>query len=140
MKAVFCGDIFNTKDLIGNIFFKQAIQRVSNGRYKIEFMAQNNVDQNSTHHSIKDNDLMGVAKADVGIFAFDGIDLDSGTVVEFIAAKMLDIPSVVYRSDFRGGSGEETSCEGGEPTNKWNLMVSNYPRTNIVYFNGMVEY
>ena len=54
---------------------------------------------------------MGLMRSDVAMFAFDGIELDSGTVVEFMAAKMLDIPSVVYRSDFRGGSGEEAIDE-----------------------------
>merc|ERR1712224_1095319 len=38
------------------------------------------------------------------------------------------------------GSGEEVSTEEQENSNKWNLMVSYYPRTKYVYFNGMVEY
>lgn len=111
------------------------------------FLAQNKVQQKTTHKSIKDQDLLGVAKSDVGLFAFDGIELDAGTVTEFLAAKFLDIPAVIYRSDFRGGSGEEASHQHkwrdyieGETGNKWNLMVSFYPRTKIVYFNGMVEY
>ena len=80
---------------------------------------------------------MGLMRSDVAMFAFDGIELDSGTVVEFMAAKMLDVPAVVYRSDFRGGSGEEAI---DEESNRWNLMVSFYPRTKVIYFNAMVEY
>lgn len=143
MKNVgFFGDLFNTKDLIGNIFLEEAITRVSKGRYGNMFLAQNKVVQSASHKGIKDQDLLGVANCDVGIFAFDGIELDSGTVTEFISAKMLDVPAVIYRSDFRGGSGEEASHEmkEGETANKWNLMVSYYPRTKIVYFNGMEEY
>ena len=80
---------------------------------------------------------MGLVESDVALFAFDGVELDSGTVVEFMAAKMLDKPAVVYRTDFRGGSGEEAIHEH---SNKWNLMVSFYPRTKIVYLNAMCEY
>ena len=82
---------------------------------------------------------MGLLESEVAIFAFDGVELDSGTVVEFMFAKFLDIPCVVYRTDFRGGSGEEAT-EGGDSVNRWNLMVSYYPRTKIIYMNGMVEY
>ena len=94
---------------------------------------------------IKDQDLLGVLRSDVGLFAFDGTELDPGTVTEFLAAKFLDVPAVIYRSDFRGGSGEEDSSSNrdrkdSETGNKWNLMVSFYPRTKVVYFNGMVEY
>ena len=82
---------------------------------------------------------MGLMESEVAVFAFDGVELDSGTVVEFMFAKFLDIPSVVYRTDFRGGSGEEAT-EKGDSINRWNLMVSYYPRTKIIYMNGMVEY
>ena len=80
--------------------------------------------------------------ADIGIFAFDGTELDSGSVVEFMGAKFLDKPCVVYRTDFRGGSGEESSTmrDVTNERNKWNLMVSFYPRTKTLYWNGMIEY
>ena len=81
---------------------------------------------------------MGLMESEVAIFAFDGVELDSGTVVEFMVAKQLDIPSVVYRTDFRGGSGEqEFRLEKG---NKWNLMASFYPRTKYLYMNAMMNY
>jgi len=72
--------------------------------------------------------------SDVAIFNFDGPDLDSGTVVEFVFAKMLDIPSVLVRTDFRiagdqGGNGDP-----------WNLMCSGYPRTESLSLNAMAEY
>ena len=80
---------------------------------------------------------MGLINSDVALFSFDGVELDSGTVVEFMIAKMLDIPSVVYRTDFRGGSGEEAI---DQHEYKWNLMVSFYPRTKVIQMNGMVVY
>lgn len=84
-------------------------------------------------------------ESDVCVFAFDGTDLDSGSVVEFMATKFLDIPAVIYRTDFRGGSGEEPlvgtkNSAGDEHCYKWNLMCSFYPRTKVLYLNSMVEY
>ena len=52
--------------------------------------------------------------------------LDSGTVVEFVYAKLLDIPAVILRTDFRGGGDQDTDGDA------WNLMVSFYPRTRNV--------
>ena len=49
-------------------------------------------------------------------------------------AKMLDIPTVILRTDFRH-SGDQGA--GGDP---WNLMVSYYPRTRILYLDGMQWY
>ena len=83
---------------------------------------------------IRDQDLKMVMEADLGLFNFDGADLDSGTVVEFIVAKQLDIPSVVLRSDFRNAGDQDAKGD------KWNLMCSFYPRTEIVMINGMEWY
>lgn len=143
MKVFFAGDLFNHKDLIGNIYLADAIRNLSNGKYEF-FLAQNKVQQKVTHKHIKDQDLKGLMNSDIALFAFDGTELDSGTVVEFVAAKFLDKPSVVYRTDFRGGSGEEDSTtklnDKMQRPNKWNLMVSFYPRTRVLYLNAMVEY
>ena len=139
IKVYFGGDLFTHKDLVGNIYLSNSIANLSNGRYEF-FLAQNKVQQKVDHKSIKDQDLKGLLYCDLALFAFDGTELDSGTVVEFIGAKFLDKPSVVYRTDFRGGSGEEGSETKTGNTNKWNLMVSFYPRTKIVYLNSMVEY
>lgn len=139
IKVFFAGDLFSYKDLVGNLQLSEAIKRRSNGKYDC-FLAQNKVQQLVHHKSIKDQDLKGLMESDIAIFAFDGPELDSGTVVEFVSAKLLDKPSVVYRSDFRGGSGEEVSTAEQENSNKWNLMVSYYPRTEYVYFNGMIQY
>ena len=143
LKVYFAGDLFNHKDLIGNIYLADAIKNLSNGKYEF-FLAQNKVQQKVTHKQIKDQDLKGLMESDIALFAFDGTELDSGTVVEFISAKFLDKPSVIYRTDFRGGSGEENTAKDqddkSQQTNKWNLMVSFYPRTRVLYLNAMVEY
>jgi nucleoside 2-deoxyribosyltransferase len=135
LKVYFAGDIFTQKDLIGNLQLSQAIEKLSNNRYKC-FMAQNRLQQTVLHKIIKKQDLQGVFSSDIALFAFDGSDIDSGTVVEFMAAKFLDKPAVIYRTDFRGGSGQKTV----EDNNKWNLMISFYPRTKVIYINSMIEY
>jgi hypothetical protein len=71
---------------------------------------------------------------DLGLFNYDGPELDSGTVVEFMFAKFADIPSVLLRTDFRGAGDQ---LEGGDP---WNLMSSFYPRTKVVVLNAMAIY
>lgn len=52
---------------------------------------------------IRNRDIKAVMEADLVFFNFDGTDLDSGTVVEFMIAKMLDIPAVLLRTDCRNG-------------------------------------
>ncbi len=61
--------------------------------------------------SIRNQDLKHVMTCDVALFNFDGTDLDSGTVVEYMFAKMLDIPSLIIRSDLRD-SGATTPASG----------------------------
>lgn len=70
----------------------------------------------------------------MALFNFAGIDVDSGTAVEFIYAKALDIPSVILRTDFR--SAGDVLKKG----DRWNLLLSGYPRTKIIYRHSMVAY
>jgi len=136
IKAFFGSELFNSRDLIGNLYLVEALKKASHNRYTF-YLAQRECDQNVTHKTIKDQDTRGLINSQIALFAFDGVELDSGTVVEFMQAKTLDIPAVIYRTDFRGGSGEEAI---DEKRNKWNLMVSFYPRTKILYMSGIVEY
>ena len=64
---------------------------------------------------------------------FDGTELDSGTVIEFLFAKAIDVPAVILRSDFRSAGDQER----GDP---WNLMCSGYPRTGKLTLNAMAWY
>ncbi|MCA9902104.1 MAG: hypothetical protein KC433_28185, partial [Anaerolineales bacterium] len=82
--------------------------------------------------NIRNTDLMEVMACDLGLFNFDGPDIDSGTVVEFMFAKMLDIPSVILRTDLR------TSGDGDRED--WNLMATHYPRTNNVKIRSLAWY
>ena len=136
IKAFYGGELFNTRDLVGNLFLLDALRRLSGGKYDF-YVAQEQCDQNVTHKIIKDKDTVGLVESEVALFAFEGVELDSGTVVEFMQAKTLDIPAVVYRSDIRGGSGEEAI---DDRRNRWNLMCSFYPRVRTVYLSAIVDY
>lgn len=129
----FAGDLFDHKHLAGNELLAGAIDRRSGGRYAC-VLPQDLEQATERMADIRNQDLMQVMACDLGLFNFDGTDLDSGTVVEFMMAKMLDIPSVLLRSDFRASGDQER--EGDD----WNLMCSFYPRTKKVQFNAMEWY
>ena len=136
LKIYFAGDLFDAKDLGGNLMLAQMIEKISGGRFRI-MLPQNSECEvaERTSQSIRDIDFELLCKSDIIIANFDGHDLDSGTVVEFCFAKMLDIPAVLLRTDFRD-SGDHTLPDG-EP---WNLMCSHYPRTEVLHINGMARY
>ena len=125
----FAGALFDHKELIGNALLASYIDDLSKGKYKC-VLPQDLEQTTDRAVVIRNQDLAQVMKCDLAIFNFDGSELDSGTVVEFLYAKSLDIPSVIIRSDFRG-SGEQ-----GEEGDKWNLMASFYPRTRKLEFNS----
>lgn len=129
----FAGDLFDHKHLAGNAILAEAIDRRSAGRYAC-VVPQDLEQATARMVDIRNQDLKQVMACDLALFNFDGTDLDSGTVVEFMMAKMLDIPSVLLRSDFRASGDQER--EGDD----WNLMCSFYPRSIKVQFNAMAWY
>ena len=129
----FGGELFDHKDLIGNALLASYIEKISEGKYQC-FLPQSLDQAEATALEIRNQDLKKIIECDLALFNFEGTEVDSGTVVEFIFAKFLDIPSVILRSDFRS-SGEKDL--GGDD---WNLMCSFYPRTMIVQFSAMAFY
>ena len=129
----FAGELFDHKHLLGNVLLASHIERLSEGRYRC--ILPQDLEQTDTRAvDIRNQDLIGVATCDLALFNFDGPDLDSGTVVEFVYAKLLDIPAVILRTDFRGGGDQDTDGDA------WNLMASFYPRTRNVTLNAMGWY
>lgn len=127
----YAGDLFDHKHLVGNAILASYIEKCSEGQYKC--IVPQNLEQPSRRGvDIRNKDLRMVMECDLGIFNFDGADLDSGTVAEFMYAKALDIPAVLFRSDLR--------ISGDQHRDDWNLMCSFYPRTEIIQFNGMAWY
>jgi nucleoside 2-deoxyribosyltransferase len=129
----FAGDLFDHKHLIGNKLLASAIFKQSNSVYK-SILPQEHEQSDFRATAIRNQDIYLLAKCDLALFNFDGTDLDSGTVVEFMVAKMLNIPSVILRSDFRAAGDQ---LKDNDP---WNLMVSGYPSTQVLLLNAMQVY
>jgi len=129
----FGGSLFNHKDLTGNALLAEYIEKCSNNRYRCH-LPQNVEQHQTTAVAIRNQDIAKLIECDLGLFNFDGTELDAGVVVEFMLAKFLDIPAVILRSDFRTCGEKEI---GGED---WNFMCSFYPRTQVVKFNAIISY
>ena len=127
------GALFTHKDLTGNALLASYIAQCSLGRY-VCVLPQNLEQSTQRAVDIRNHDLRHLMRCDLALFNFDGAELDSGTVAEFMFAKFLDIPSVILRSDFRAAGDQE---QGG---NAWNLMCSFYPRTQTVQCHAMHWY
>ena len=136
LKIYFAGDLFNSKDLGGNVMLAEAIDQLSCGTYQVMLPQNGECEvRERTSQSIRDADFELLFHCDIMVANFDGPDLDSGTVVEFCFAKMIDMPAVLLRTDFRN-SGDATLPDS-EP---WNLMCAHYPRTEVLHINGMKLY
>jgi len=129
----FAGSLFNHKDLTGNALLAEYIEKCSDNKYRC-CLPQNVEQHQTTAREIRNQDIIKLMECDLGLFNFDGTELDAGTVVEFMLAKFLDIPAVILRSDFRTCGEKEV---GGED---WNFMCSFYPRTHVVKFNAIIYY
>ena len=129
----FAGSLFDHKALTGNLLLAAAIQAVSAGRYVCR-LPQDLEQLHSGRSDIRNNDLRALLDCDLALFNFDGSELDSGTVMGFVFAKQLDIPAVILRTDFRLGGDQ---LAGGS---NWNLMLSGYPRTEVLEINAMAAY
>lgn len=127
----FGSELFSAKHLIGNAYLAEAIYESSHGRY-LCVLPQNLEQRVKTAHAIRDHDLRTLVNCDLGLFNYDGTELDAGTVVEFMFAKFADLPSVILRSDFRNAGDQH-----GDP---WNLMSSFFPRTVSVIVDSLDAY
>lgn len=126
----FGSELFTLQHLIGNAYLSEAIYEKSHGRFLCQ-MPQDFASRGLTPRAVRDQDIRTLVASDLAVFCFDGAELDSGTVVEFMFAKFADIPSVILRSDLR---------RGGDGRDPWNLMASFYPRTAIVQVDSLAEY
>jgi nucleoside 2-deoxyribosyltransferase len=129
----FAGELFSAKHLLGNAYLAEAIHARSHGKYLCRLPQDFEL---RSHHPqlIRDKDIRSLLECDLAVFSFDGPELDSGTVVEFMFAKFADIPCVILRSDFRAAGDQ------GPGQDPWNLMASFYPRSVSVPVNAMALY
>jgi len=131
LSVYFAGELFNAKHLSGNAGLAAAIQRHSRSRI-ICVLPQTLESRGEGAHFIRDEDLEHLITSDLALFNFDGSEIDSGTVVEFMVAKFADIPALLLRTDFRRG--------GDQGQDPWNLMLSFYPRTQTCCLDSMAFY
>jgi nucleoside 2-deoxyribosyltransferase len=131
LSVYFAGELFNAKHLSGNAGLATAIQRCSSGKFAC-VLPQTLESREEGAHFIRDEDLEQLISSDIAIFNFDGSEIDSGTVVEFMVAKFADIPALLLRTDFRRG--------GDQGQDPWNLMLSFYPRTKTCCLDSMSLY
>ena len=127
----FAGELFSSKHLLGNAALANAIVKASNGKFNC-VLPQTLEERETTAHTIRDKDIFTLIECDLALFNFDGTEIDSGTVAEFMFAKFADIPSLLLRTDFRRG--------GDQGEDQWNLMLSFYPRTRTLAANSMQIY
>ena len=127
----FAGELFSAKHLIGNAMLADAIAKCSQHRF-VCVLPQSLEQRQNEPKSIRDQNILALLDCDLALFNFDGPELDSGTVVEFLFAKFADIPALLLRTDFRVG-GDQL----GDP---WNLMNSFYPRTIVLCINSIEIY
>jgi nucleoside 2-deoxyribosyltransferase len=131
LSVYFAGELFNAKHLSGNAGLAAAIQQKSGGRLNC-VLPQTLESREEGAHFIRDEDLEHLISSDIALFNFDGSEIDSGTVVEFMVAKFADIPALLLRTDFRRG--------GDQGQDPWNLMLSFYPRTETCCLDSMALY
>lgn len=131
LSVYFAGELFNAKHLSGNAGLAAAIQHKSGGRLNC-VLPQTLESREEGANFIRDEDLEQLISSDIALFNFDGSEIDSGTVVEFMVAKFADIPSLLLRTDFRRG--------GDQGQDPWNLMLSFYPRTETCCLDSMALY
>jgi nucleoside 2-deoxyribosyltransferase len=127
----FAGELFSSKHLVGNAALADSIAKVSNRNFNC-VLPQTLEDRGMSAQDIRDKDIVTLIGCDLALFNFDGPELDSGTVCEFMFAKFADIPSLLLRTDFRRG--------GDQEADPWNLMVSFYPRTRTLCLNSIEIY
>lgn len=133
------GGMFTQHELATNILIKEAVWRLSNGKFQLILPQSAELKEINAAY-LRNVALLEVVKADIIIARFDGLELDSGTVVEFAMAKSLGKPVVILRCDYRH------SLEGIElPPGKgldepYNLMVKSWPRTVEVHIESLLNY
>ena len=126
----FGSELFTLKHLIGNAYLAEAIYEKSHGKYLCR-LPQDFEPRGKTPRTIRDQDIRALLECDLGLFNYDGTELDAGTVIEFMIAKFADIPAVILRSDIR---------QAGDGNDPWNLMSSYFPRSVNVLANSLGSY
>jgi nucleoside 2-deoxyribosyltransferase len=130
------GSLFTQHDLSTNVYLKKAVWERSDGLFELvlpQTKELRNLQKGDIAAYVRNQDLNHVVRADLVLARFDGVELDAGTVVEYIVAKILGKPAVILRTDTR----HLTSKSFDAP---YNLMVKNWPRTKEVRIDSLMQY
>ena len=130
------GGIFTQHELATNVFIKDSVWRQSNGKFELvlpQSKELRELDRPDIAAYIRNVDLVQVVKSDLFLARFDGLELDAGTIIEFMLAKFLGKPTVILRCDSRRLGGKSLD----EP---YNLMVKNWPRTTEVHYDSLIKF
>lgn len=130
------GGLFTQHDLATNVLIKKSVWKQSNGKYELvlpQSKELRELDRPDIAAHIRNVDLIQVVKTDMFLARFDGLELDAGTVIEFMLAKFLGKATVILRCDSRRLGGESLD----EP---YNLMVKNWPRTVEIHYDSLINY
>ena len=111
----FAGELFSSKHLVGNAALADAIAKVSNLSFAC-VLPQTLETGEMSAQDIRDKDIVTLIGCDLALFNFDGPELDSGTVTEFMFAKFADIPSLLLRA--------ACAREGGRPHRRQAIQAS----------------
>lgn len=128
-KIYFAGAMFSAQELLGNEIIAEAVNTLSKGRY-LCILPQQTTTVQTDERAIRDEDLHKVLSAEAAIFNFNGTELDSGTVVEYMVAKFADIPAVIIRTDFRALAPK--ACHLWT----YNPMAKFFPRTETLLIDA----
>ncbi|MGH7995296.1 MAG: nucleoside 2-deoxyribosyltransferase [Opitutaceae bacterium] len=123
-------ELYALPHLLGNAYLAEAIYDKSHGKY-LCLLPQDSEPDGPRPRAIRDRDIRALLGCDLALFTFDGAEIESATVVEFMLAKFADIPAVVLRSDLRAA---------GDGPSPWTLMASYFPRTVSVVVDGRTAY
>jgi nucleoside 2-deoxyribosyltransferase len=132
----FAGGLFTQHDLTTNVLIKESVWRQSYGKFELilpQSKELGRLDSSDMAAMTRNSDLFQAFKNDIILARFDGLEIDTGTLVEFMFAKFLGKPAVILRTDSRGFGIENME----EP---YNLMVKNWPRTVEIHFDSLINY
>ena len=130
------GGLFTYRELAMNLAMKEAIWQQSAGKYQLilpQSEQPEGFENPDVSLQIRNTDLWHVMRTDLLLAQFDGLELDAGTVAEYMMAKFLGKPTVILRSDSR----RMQNAGFDEP---YNLMLKNYPRTVVLHIDSLSDY
>ena len=144
LTGYFAGALFSAQELVGNCALAAEIGRASGGIVQVDLPQDLSAQESGDGSGIRAADYLGMIRRDFVIANFNGPELDSGTVAEYIVASMIGMPRVQFRSDFRNVGDVRTHFPdpitvGPTAAVPYNLMLG-HDASATVFVNSMELY